>query len=229
VAPDPALVGAVRAGGVPVVGLYAVDERGYVAVLVDRPDDTTVGLIGSLHAALRRDGIASDGVWAVREDLASPMGLGRRWWAVGPDDDRPRPDGSVNTAVRRWVLRERSTALLGPPASAVVSPVDQATLAAEALGVARSRGEAVDDRPALLDDPDARAALVDELAVAWHAAATGGVVDAAPARRWCGDQGVRADPGAAPPDVRRFVWEVHARVGMVVTEGRAPGGLGGLS
>jgi len=221
-----ALLTAVRAAGVPVVGLYAVGGSGYVAVLVDRPDDPAVAAIGSLHADLRaRPGGRTEGVWAVREDLASPMGLGRRWWTVGPDDDRPRRDGSVNTAVRRWVLRERSTPLLGPPAAELVAVVTPEALAAEALGLARTRGEEIEGDPGLLTDPGARARVVDELAVAWCAGATAEVLDPGPSREWAARRlpdlvGVLSDPAdAAPADVRRFVWEVHARLGSQVTAG----------
>ena len=218
---------------VPVAGLYAVGD-GYLAVLDERPDGAVAAAIGELHADLRAAGAdpaALTGAWAVRADLASPMALGRRWWSVSPDRDPAALDARANTAVRRWLLRHRSTTVLGPDPVGLVAPVPQAVLAAEGLGLARTRGEAVEDDPTLLDDAAERRALVVELAVAARAAAEGTVADAGASLRWCRehleDQGAALGPDAGPADVRRFVWEVHARLGTLVAGGSEPSGRQG--
>lgn len=240
--------------GVHVVGAHALgsaDGRSDVDVVVvtdGRPDDAARSRLAALHTRL----LGSPGraarlevAYADRADLRSPMTLGRRWPHVAAGSGEVVDSARADTAHGRWVLRERAVTLAGADPREVVADIGPDALRAEALGLARARGEELEQDPAVLAEERSQATWVLTSCRVLHTATHAEVVGAPDAARWAlahldpGHHEVvtaalaeRAGPADAVPRpsdpalvaaTRALVWDVVRLAGQAALEAR-PGG-----
>ncbi len=251
--------GAHDALGADLLGLYLVgshalgvaDEHSdvdFVAVTATRVQLGQLAALEGLHARLAelpgRLGADVEGSYAPAADLRSPMTIGRAWPYVGNGRHVLATSDHDNTLHTRWVLRERSSAVVGPPARTYVAAVDAGALRAEMIGVARSRAEDLEEHPERLLDAVYQPSLVVTLCRALHTAHTAEVTGKVAAAEWAlgvvgpehhlvirraisdrpaswSGGGGRADPALAAP-TRAFAWEVHRLVGAEALRLRRP-------
>lgn len=253
--------GAARALGEDLVGLYVVgsfalgaadewSDLDFLAVTRERLTPGQELALRDLHAVLPDAGVPFadhlEGSYAPLVDLRSPMSVGRSWLYVdnGARDMAREMTWSDhdNQHHTRWVLRERGIAVTGPAPSSLLDAVPPAALRAEAVGVARSLGEWIEnDRGGLADawaQPfvvlTACRALVTavEARVAGKAEAVEFALPRVPAEHrpvleralasrpdpW-NRVGRPADPAWVAP-TRAAVWELHRLVGEATLSAR---------
>ena len=204
------------------VGLYVLaPECAFLGVTRSRVERSGEDSLRGLHRAIASETL--EGSYAPVADLRSPMSLGRSWLRVRPGSRELLASPHDNTAHRRWQFRDEATTLLGPPPRDVIHEVDGRVLRAEAVGLARSRAEEIEEHPGLLRTPSFRVELVLDLSFVLHTAVRGAVLRGTPAARWA--RGELPDreravvdavlAGSAPeaPATRSFAWEVHRLAG----------------
>lgn len=238
--------------GLYLVGSFAMgsgDEHSdidFLAVTAGRPSSAQTADLARLHARLpdltAHGADRLEGSYAPREDLRSPMTIGRGWPYVDNGSRELGVSGHDNTLHARWVLRRHGIALLGPAASTYVAPVDPGALRAEMIGVARTRAEGIEEDPESLTNGWYQPHLVVTLCRALHTACTAEVTSKAAAARWALDVlpaehhalvrravADRPDPGrrlhqSADPELasptRALAWEVHRMIGAEVLRRR---------
>ncbi|GEP37377.1 hypothetical protein NPS01_10400 [Nocardioides psychrotolerans] len=125
-----------------------------------------------------------EGSYAPVTDLANPTTVGRRWLYVDNGSRVLERSGHDNSAHTRWVLREQSCIVSGPPAHDLLPRVSRGALFAEAVGEARQRAAAVEDDPAALRNAWMQPYLVLTMCRILYTAREGAVVGKEPAARW---------------------------------------------